>query len=136
MAREVMGDEVAVPVDAFEPAVPEIPALFSLQDLRIISTQELPRERPVDAPNGMLEARAPIGAARVRAVLQPGIDQDPGAAGIALVRRQVPGLGQRDQLQVAVDLPEILDVADPRRIAVVDTQAELERRLDAGLGID
>jgi len=48
----------------------------------------------------------------------------------------MPRLGQSDQLQVAVDLPEILDVADPPRIAIIESEAEIERRLDPGLGID
>src|SRR6185312_9410416 len=43
--------------------------------------------------------------------------------------------GQRDQLEVAVDLPQVLDVADSRRVAVIDCETELERRLDPGLGI-
>ncbi len=44
-------------------------------------------------------------------------------------------LGQRHQVQVAVRFPQVLDVTDPLRIAVVEQLAETQRRIGAGLRI-
>jgi hypothetical protein len=48
---------------------------------------------------------------------------------VTLLARQMPGLGQRHQLQVPVGLPEIFDIADHSRIAVVQLLPEHQRRL-------
>src|SRR5262245_43795305 len=48
----------------------------------------------------------------------------------------MPRLRERDQLEMAIDLPQILDVADLARIAVVEALAEDERRGKPGLGTD
>src|SRR5579885_1499412 len=88
VAREMPGDEVAVAVDACEPAAPEAPPLLSLEYGGGLRAQQVPGEGPVDEPDGVLEAGAPVDAPRIGTVIQPGIDEDLGAIGIALIRCQ------------------------------------------------
>jgi hypothetical protein len=45
------------------------------------------------------------------------------------------GLRERDEVQVPVRLPQVLDVADQVLVAIVEQLAVDERRLDAGLRV-
>src|SRR5581483_10191373 len=99
------------------------------------AAQELPRDRPVDQPDRGLERARPVRPAPVGARREPAVQlvaQRPEPAELA---RERVSLRERHQLQVPVRLPQILDVADEARVAVVEQLAERERRLDAGLRI-
>ncbi len=48
----------------------------------------------------------------------------------------MPGLGERHELQVAIDFPQVLDITHLGGIPVIHILAEGQRRLDAGLRID
>src|SRR5690606_18308616 len=72
---------------------------------------------------------------RVRTLLEPGIEQRAATLCVADLPREAPGLGQSHELCVAARLPQILDVADQRVVAVVDRCAEAERRDLASLRI-
>jgi hypothetical protein len=62
MPREVAGDEVAVLKDRSRPALAQGFALIP---------EQVPCERPVDQAHRVLEAAAPMRAARVRTLLEP-----------------------------------------------------------------
>src|SRR5207302_11295030 len=55
--------------------------------------------------------------------------------GVFRLMRQRVRLRERHELQVAIRLPQVLDVPDDPRVAIVELLAEGEGRLDAGPGI-
>ena len=73
--------------------------------------------------------------ARIRALLEPRVQQRAAGCGVTLVPRQVPGLRERQQLGMTARLPQVLDVADDPFVAIVQRLAEGERRNPAGLRI-
>ncbi len=83
----------------------------------------------------MLEAAAPVDAKRIGRGLQPRLDQCAGAVEIPRLVSEMPRLRERHELEVAIDLPQVLDVADVARIAVVEALAERQGRLGARLRI-
>ncbi len=115
-------------IDRTQPARPKRLAVRPHEERRAIGTENVPGERPVGQPDRMLEAAAPVDAERIRRLLEPRIEQHATAIEITRVATQVPRLRERHELEVPVDLPEILDVADIARIAVVEALTEHERR--------
>src|SRR5262245_9554037 len=120
MTRQVAGDEMTVLIDRGEPARAEDITRVIGEDRRIQADEQVPRERPVREPHRVLEAAAPVGAERIRALADPGIDESATAERIALIPAQMPRLRQRHELEVPVDFPQVLDVADVPWIAVVE----------------
>src|SRR6266566_3653152 len=95
----------------------------------------MPSTGPIDEAHRQLERARPLRTPRIGALLQPRRQQAARGFSEAPFAREMPCLRQGDQFQMAVQLPEILDVAGDALIAVVDTLAEIERCLDAGFGI-
>src|SRR6185503_20575694 len=96
----------------------------------------MPRERPVHQPKGVLETAAPVGAERIRALIEPRLEERSAGLEIALLTGEVPRLRERHQLVMPIDFPQVLDVADDARIAIVEALAEQERSARAGFRID
>src|SRR5882724_13381331 len=71
----------------------------------------------------------------IRALVQPRRQQATRSFSKARLAREMPCLRQGHQFQVAVELPQIFDVANGALIPVIDSLAERERRLHAGFGI-
>ena len=96
MAREVPGDEMAVPIDAIEPAAAKGAPLLRLEE-RASSSPPSRCQAKDQLTSRMACSRlahqlAPRGYGTL---LEPGIDEGPRAFGIALPRGQMPGLRQR-----------------------------------------
>jgi hypothetical protein len=68
-------------------------------------------------------------------LLQPGRQQATRSVSKSRLAREVPCLRQRHQFKVAVQLPEIFDVADDALVSGIDIFPEIERRLSSGFGI-
>src|SRR3954469_14435254 len=87
---------------------------------------QLPGDGPVDQANARLERARPVRSATVRAGDEPAVEllgED--IVELALSRDRV-GLRQRHEMQMAIRLPKVLDVADDVRVAVVKQLAEGE----------
>src|SRR5690606_327553 len=110
-----------------EPALAQ-PGLVPAEHGRFRTPDELPGDAPVDQADGELERAGPVGAERVRALRQPGLEKTLQAREVGPVAGQPVRLGQHHQIEMAVDLPEELDVADEPLVAIVETLAEDERR--------
>ena len=125
--REPVADEMRVLVHRAQPARAE----FFVGD----RPDELPGDRPVDEAHAGFERARPVRPAAVRAGDEPAIELRGERVEIMPVAGERVGLGQGHELQVPVRLPQVLDVADEVRVAVVEQLAEGERRLDAGLRV-
>src|SRR6185437_10485191 len=128
--------EMAVLVDAREPARAERRSLIARKDDRLLRTEELPGAGPIDESDRELEARAPVCAERVRTFGEPRVDEPLAAFRKTRLAREMPRLGERHELEVAIHFPQVLYVADRARRVVVECLAESERRAGAGLRID
>src|SRR6267378_2648413 len=95
----------------------------------------MPGTGPIDKAHRQLERARPMRTPGIRALIEPGQKQAARGFRKARLPREMPCLSECHQLQVAVELPEILDVADDTLVPVVDTLAEIERHLHASLGI-
>ena len=127
MRREPVPDEMRVLVNRAQPAALQVRVHQRLH--------QLPRHRPVGKPDARLERARPVRPESIRAGDEPALEL-PGERFVVVA---LPGervrLRERHELLVAVRLPQVLDVADPLRVAVVEELAVDERRLDAGLRI-
>src|SRR6266496_4318719 len=135
VTRQVARYEMAVLVDRAEPAPPERLTLLGREQRRSLATQQVPGTGPIDEAHPQLKRTCPMGTAGIGALLQPGRQQATCSLSKARLAREMPCLRQGHQLQVAVGLPEILDVADDALAPAIDILAETERRLNAGFGI-
>src|SRR5712691_2973114 len=96
----------------------------------------MPGTGPIGKAHRQLERARPMRTPGIRALVQPGHKQAACGFSKARLAREMPCLRECHQFQVTVQLPEILDVADDTLVPVVDTLAEIERCLHAGLGIE
>jgi hypothetical protein len=71
----------------------------------------------------------------MRALRDPAVEVLAHRLRIACLARDGVRLRERDQVQVAVGLPQVLAVAHQPRVAIVELLAECERRVDAGLRV-
>ncbi len=136
MTGQMAHDEVHVLVYRPQPLLGEPFPLATFEERRARAADEAVRELPVDEPDAELEGAAPVGAERIRALPYPTRDQPTQMIEIAAVAGQSVRLRERDDLEVAIELPEILDVPDDARVPIVQRLAERERRLGTSLGID
>ena len=83
---------------------------------------------------GFQRAR-PVRAVAVRAGEEPAVEVLGDGVEVRLLAGERVALRERHEVQVAVGLPQVLDVADHIRVAVVEQLAERERRLDPGLRV-
>src|SRR5882672_3585169 len=95
----------------------------------------MPGAGPIGEAHRQFERARPMRTPGIRALVQPGHKQAACGFSKARLAREMPCLRECHQFQVTVQLPEILDVADDTLVPVVDTLAEIERYLHAGLGI-
>ncbi len=86
-------------------------------------TDQSPHEAPVDQSNAVLHGGGPVGALGVRALSQPAPEQLTQPLEIAAIAVQRMSLCQGDPPEVAVHLPEELDV-HAGEVAKVEKQAE------------
>ena len=128
--REPAADERGVLVDRAQPEGLELRAFF-----QPFFSQELPGARPAHQAQRHLQRARPVRPVAVGAGEPPAFQMLLEGEEIFFVSRQGKGLRQRHQVQVAVGLPQVLDVAHQVAIAVVERLAEGERRFDARLGI-
>src|SRR5690606_17796701 len=133
---QVVHHEVAVAVDRIEPAAAEARTGRVRDQRRAGAAGDAIREVPVDQPDAELERAAPVRALEVRALLDPAVEQRLDALEISDVAGEPPRLSQPDDLEMAIQLPEVLRVADDPRVTVVERLAEAERRGGAGQRID
>src|SRR4029077_14677600 len=115
-----------------QPAVFEGLALLTLEQHRAIAVEQMPRTRPVGKAQRKLQATAPVRPHQVWTLRDPRIEERPAALGVASLPGKPPGLGQGHELEVAVRLPEILDVANQCRLPVVERLAEDKWRTRPG----
>ena len=111
--------------NADKPALPQPQAGITVEKRRCRTTEQVPGECPVDQPNGIFKCAGPSLTIRIRTGVEPGFEQAMTGAQPGLGFRQVIGLRQTDQLIVAVRLPQILDIAHQRRVAIVEPLAEI-----------
>src|SRR5260370_34555743 len=135
MPRQVVRYEMAMLADGAQPVAPERVTLRAGEQRRAFCVEQLPGAGPVDQAHPRFESARPVRAQRVWTLLEPGREKSARALGIASLVRQVPRLRQGHQLQVTVQLPEILDIADDALVPVIDRLAVSEGDLDAGPGI-
>src|SRR5205807_1657056 len=135
VAREVSVYETCVLVDGIEPQPLEVRPAAAGEERRGRAARELPGDRPVDEPDGRLERAAPVRAPPLWTGADPALE-------VLLENAQIPGfpgqrvaLGERHQVQVAIQLPQVLDVPDEAAVAIVEELARGERGFDPGLGI-
>src|SRR5690349_12092620 len=114
-------------MDRFQPAPPEADAPGAFEQWRARSAEELPGDRPVDQPDRHFERARPVGAPGAGARGEPGLQVPTDDMEIPRVAAERVRLGQRHQMQMPVDLPEILDVSDQPGISVIEQLAETER---------
>jgi hypothetical protein len=134
MLREVAADELRVLEDRLEPTLAQALSLAAKEG-RLRAAHELPCERPVDDAQPRFQRARPVRAHAERAAREPALEMAAKPSRIALVTRQREGLCERRQMLVPIRLPQVLDVTDDSRVAIVELHTEIERRLDAGLGI-
>src|SRR6185295_12182655 len=135
MARQEAAYEARMLVDRSQPAPAEARAIRTGEYLGAIAADQLPGDRPVDQPDRGLQRARPVGPPAAGAGAEPALQVLPDHREVARIAAEGIGLRQRDEMQVAIQFPEVLDVADPARIAVVEQLSETERRLGARLGI-
>src|SRR6185369_219535 len=135
MAREMAADEVAVLMNAREPPLAECCACRAVEQRRLRAAEQMPGERPVHQAQRQLEAAAPMRPPPVRTLLEPRIQQQLTTSGELPVPGQMPCLRKGNQLRVPTRLPQILDVADQRFIAIVESPAVHQRRIAAGFRV-
>src|SRR5205085_6155246 len=102
---------------------------------RCFATQQMPGAGPIDKAYGELKRTCPVRTTGIGTLLQPGRQQATRGAGKPRLAREMPCLRQSDEFEVAVQLPEILDVADDALVSGIDVLAEIKRRLHASLVI-
>src|SRR6266513_5186371 len=124
MTRQVSRYEMAMPVNCTEPEFPERLALLGREQRRRLAAQQMPGAGPIDEAHPQLKGAVPMGPLGIGTLLQPGRQQAACAFGKPRLAREIPRLRQSHQLQVAVGLPKILDVADDALIPIVDILAE------------
>jgi hypothetical protein len=78
---------------------------------------------PRQQPHPELDAAGPVDAGQERVGRPPGTQLGGGGLGVALVAAEPVGGRQHRQVLVTRRLPDILDVADHGRVAVVDVEA-------------
>jgi hypothetical protein len=112
MARQVARDRAAMGVDRFEPVGAQALALLAGEQAAAFAADQLPHQAPVDQADAQFQRAGPVGAGQRRALVEP-------AAQLVVQRVQPghvaghgPGLDQPHQVQVAVQFPHMLDVAD------------------------
>ena len=76
----------------------------------------------------MLQGTGPVDTQGIGILLKPGIQQGPRPVQKATLSGKVPGLGQMDQFQVPVWLPQVLDVPYYRFIAVIKRFTKIQWR--------
>ncbi len=129
-------DEMTVLIDGLQPPGTECTPVLAGEDAALLAFEEEPRERPIHQPHRVLETHTPVDAARIRALREPRVEQCPATERIALLSCQVPRLRERHQLEMPVELPKVLDIADQRRIAIIELLAENQRRLGSRARVD
>src|SRR5213082_3149663 len=135
VAREVSVYETCVLVDGIEPEPPELRPAAAGEERRGRPARELPGDRPVDEPDGRLERAAPVRAPPLWTGADPALEVLPENVQIPGFPGQRVALGQRHQVQMAIHLPQVLDVPDEAAVAIVEELARSERGFDPGLGI-
>src|SRR5690606_857875 len=116
----------------FEPPIQEALAGRTVEERRALAADDPIREMPVDQSDAELERAAPIRALEVRALVDPAVDETPDAGEITAVAAEAVGLCEPDDLEMPVELPYVLRIADDARVAVIERLAEYERDLGPG----
>src|SRR5882672_7475276 len=104
-------DKERVLIHRFQPALPKPRAFGVAKNVRVCAAHELPRCRPIDQAQTCLESARPVGPHPVRACAEPALQMLPHAGEVAWVVRKRVSLCERDEVQMAVDLPDVLDIA-------------------------
>ena len=118
--RQMAGDEMAMLPHRGEPTQAQRLPGIAREENGSFATQEVPGERPVHESQRKLKAASPVHPARVRTRAQPRIDECPASLRVPRIMRQMPCLGERHKLGMAIRLPQILDIPDEARVAIVD----------------
>src|SRR5687767_11315646 len=71
MQRQVTGDEMAVLEHGVEPPALEALPLRSLEQDAVLSSEQVPGDRPVHQSESMLERIVPVRAQRIRTLFEP-----------------------------------------------------------------
>src|SRR5215831_14497812 len=118
-----------------KPAGFECLTALAFEQHRAVAAGEMPDARPVGKAQRQLQAAAPVRPLQVGALLEPRVDEHPAAFCEAPLTAETPGLGESHRLEMAVRLPQVLDVANHRGVPVVQGLPEAERRIGAARGI-
>src|SRR5258708_9882621 len=132
VTRQVSRYEVAVLIDCDEPALPERLTLLRSKQRRILAAQQMPGTGPIDEAHRRLERDRPLRTPGIGTLLKPGQQQATLRFGEARFAREMPCLRQSHEFQMAVQLPEILDVANDTLIPIIDALPEFQRYLPSG----
>jgi hypothetical protein len=133
--REVPGDELGVLVDRFQPAVAEARSVLAAKSGASTPPSSCQANAQLVTRSPAFERARPLRPMRNGHASHQLSRCEPYRPRSISVGGEHVGLRERHQVQVAIGLPQVLAVADQRRIAIVELLAEGERRLDAGLGI-
>src|SRR5690606_30254236 len=121
-------DETIVPMDRAQPFVTEATPLRAVEQRRLRPPADHVGEMPVDQADRDLERAAPVRASEVRALPHPALEQLAERIDVSAIAGQPISLRERDELEMPVELPQVLDVADEAGIAMVERLAVGKRR--------
>src|SRR5690606_33244268 len=128
VSREMPHDETVVQMDRAQPFVAEAAALGTLEQWRRGPSADHVREMPVDQANRDLERAAPVRTSEIRALAHPALEQRADRIEVSAIARQPIRLCERHELEMPIELPQVLDVADEPAVAMIERLAVRERR--------
>src|SRR5690606_37560768 len=78
--------------------------------------------------NRDLERAAPVRTSEIRALAHPALEQRADRIEVSAIARQPIRLRERHELEMPIELPQVLDVADEPAVAMIERLAVRERR--------
>ncbi len=122
--REVTAHEPRMSIHGLEPAVSEPCTARCIEDRRTRATQQMPHRRPVDQSNGGLERTGPVRSDTAWTRHEPALEVRPYRVRVTNVAAERVCLGERDEMSVPIELPQVFHVTDQARIPIVEQHAE------------
>src|SRR5207247_1937580 len=117
-AGKVAADEQRMPEHGLQPLALQLRPCVVLEHRGRGPADELPRDGPVDEPHAELQRARPVRAQAVRTGREPALQVPPQDVEMTPFAAQRIRLSQRHEMQVAIELPKVLDITDASGIAI------------------